>query len=154
MARKPEEEGAAGLRNPGIERQQQSAVYWRREAERYRPTGDAIIALGSPVALEYLAALGRLRYVAQNGVTRRDPRPPGESGRQRTHYDNGDGSGMHVSMQAMGGESMPPKHSAAAMAKLKAEEQWMRRRMPAIESWLDEHVGESPSEPVRMDDAA
>src|SRR3954451_23246520 len=47
----------------------ETVEHWKREAKRYRPVGDAVLALGGTAALIYLSALGCTEYVRINGVS-------------------------------------------------------------------------------------
>jgi len=93
---------------------------WRIEAERYRPTGDAVIALGGAATLDYLSALGCTQYVATHGVSR--SYSPGT-------YQMGVG---HPQAQGL----------------LRAEQRHLASRARMLLAKLDTIVGESPTEPL------
>lgn len=96
-----------------------TVAHWKREAAKYRPTGDAIIAIGAgTVPLDYFGVLGCAQYVAVHGVQ---------------HSENGHGR-------------MGVGHPAA-QALVRAEQRALAARTRTLLAKLDALVGESADDP-------
>lgn len=123
--RPPEQVDAAKgyARNPGIDKQRETATYWKREAMRTRDAYDAMVTLGGTAVPDYLSALGSTMYVGYHGVSRRE------------------GSGY--SMGPTGGHP-------EALALVRAEQRALAQRARTLRSKLDSLVGQSAEIPAEI----
>src|SRR4249920_3696791 len=107
-----------------MDKQRDTAPYWRREAMRTRGAADAMIALGGTACYDYLSVLGCAMYVSVHGISR----------------------SFTPGVYQMG----PTGGHPAALALVRAEQRALLLRARTLHSKLDSLVGESAEIPDEL----